>query len=180
MRFELTDTIGQFAVLVLMLTIGIKLWFARLDERAFKDLLKFLCVVVFGVWLIKLMPRDIVQPLDMSGCDTFDNWTECSGWPIFMSPLATLGRYVGDTLVKLVTFGPQLAGFLAALYYVMRVNTGRFKDAEGVWKTTVGVLLIFATVLYLPWISKEANAIVSKIFGLGETFDQGQIGRAHV
>lgn len=174
MRFELTDTLGQFATLILVITILIKVWMSRLSASEFKSLLKFLAAVVFGVWLIGKFPRSPVLTENIGECQTFSNWSECGGWPIFSSLIIDTSEAVGTTLTNLLTFGPQIAGFLAALYFIMRINVGGYKSAEGVWKTTLGILLILAIIIYLPWIASEFNEIIVNMSNLKDTYDSGR------
>lgn len=174
MRFELTDILGQLAVLILMLTIFIKVWSSKLSMEEFQSLLKFLAAVVFGMWLIKKFPSRSILEAGFEGCSSFGGWEECGGWPIFEGSIASLARVVGHSIEGLLTFGTPIAGFLAALYFIMRINLGGYKTPVGVWKTTLGVLLILTCITHLTWIAGQFNEIIITLSNLGDSYQEGR------
>ncbi len=96
MRFELTDQIGKFAVLVLTGTVAIKIWSTQLSRGAIINLLKWIAAIVVGVWLIGLLPKRPGPGLDLGNCVPSGNWTNCSGWPIFSETLGSATTAVGN------------------------------------------------------------------------------------
>jgi hypothetical protein len=173
-EMDFTELVGNIAMVILLGTIAYKLFMVKLDPSQLKGLLLWVGAIVIGVWAIKILPKDPVATLDMSGCQSFENWTECNGWPIFMSFFADFARSFGDSITRLVTFGPQMAATLAGLWFAVRITNGRYFDAEGVWKTTLGVIFILIMVIYLPWIFRSISEKITELSGMEGTFQAGR------
>lgn len=133
-----------------------------------------MAAVVFGVWFINQVPVSSSTDSVISDCQSHSNWRECGGWPIFESNIGGLANGVGSVLGDLLTFGPTIAGFLAALYFIMRINMGGYKTPQDVWKTTLGIILIMVTITHLGWIAREFNAIIIDLSNLEDDFASGR------
>lgn len=173
MQFDLTAVLGQFTGLVLMITIAVKLIETRLSADKIVGLLRYIVAIVFCVWIVGLLPKTNATS-ELAGCIKFESWRECGGWPIFQDLLGGLAQSLGDSLLSLLSFSPEISGFLAAIYFAMRVNMGHYASDKDVFKTALGILLIMSLILYLPWVSAEFNEMVLWISNLSDEMSKGR------